>query len=526
MGWPWSRTTLDDFARALPFEHLLRKRSPDEALARWRTEAAAWAGCESPRVALLLDCAGDMEAARDTATCWRLQAWPHCVLVATGGGAESVAEWARARGMDVACMPGLSSGLPGIADWVLPARAGDLLHPSLAGVVALAARRGADAVAWDWLEGQRRGRRLSLSFRHRAPWRDDLAELDHDQRGRAFAVPASAWTGAGVEEAWQVRMGHPATSPHVHPEPLQVLPPGGCGQEFSPHRAEALFKVAFEDGPNGPRPAQAATGVSVVVLYRDRAELTLRALRSVVAQRFSGRLQLVLVDNQSSADTRDVIRRYLGTLPQSVESVLVEYDAPFNHSRQCNLGIEAATQQVVLMLNNDVELLDADAVDTMARWAMVPGIATAGACIVDAEGQPRGGGFRCRRTPGAESNSPVEEASGAAAARSRMTVGNTFACVAMRRQAYRELGGLDELAFPVGYNDVDFCLRATAAGWRHVNLAGCRATHAVGASRSKTDEVAQKLALRVAHPWVPVVALRERDVEPVNLPEAKLPDPP
>src|SRR5690606_40954879 len=96
--------------------------------------------------------------------------------------------------------------------------------------------------------------------------------------------------------------------------------------------------------------------------------------------------------NQSSADTRAAIRRYLGTLPQSVESVLVEYDAPFNHSRQCNLGIEAATQQVVLMLNNDVELLAADAVDTMARWAMVPGIATAGACIVDAEGQPRGVG--------------------------------------------------------------------------------------------------------------------------------------
>jgi GT2 family glycosyltransferase len=43
----------------------------------------------------------------------------------------------------------------------------------------------------------------------------------------------------------------------------------------------------------------------------------------------------------------------------------------------------------------------------------------------------------------------------------------TAACLAVRRQVFEQLGGFDE-AFPVNYNDVDFCLRARQAGYRVV----------------------------------------------------------
>ena len=152
-----------------------------------------------------------------------------------------------------------------------------------------------------------------------------------------------------------------------------------------------------------------------------------------------------------------------------------------------------------------------------------PGVATAGACVVDANGLPVGGGFRARRLPGAEFNSPVEEAAGPLAARVRCTVGNGFACAAVARAVFRDLGGLNEIDFPIGYNDVEFCLRATADGWMHVNVGSARVTHAVGASRGRTDEIAQKLALRCRHPWLSVRALQEFDSEPVALPVAKLP---
>ena len=527
MSRTWPPPGLQDFVRALPFEHLLRRRAHEEALARWRIESSACAAMRAPRITMLLDCGGDADAALDSAACWALQTWAAAPLVAVGAGAGAVAAWAGQHGLEVAIAPadGIEAALNDCgADWVVPASAGDLAHPSLAWVVAGASRKGADAVAWDWMTGSRRGRRISIERRHRAPWRDDAVELVQDRRGRAFAVPAGVWRGCRTAEAWRVRMACTPGSVHVHPEPLVNQMGGEAMRAPDPGLATVRYRSPFEPAGSWIRPAMAAQGISVVLLYRDRAELTLRAIDSALTQRFGGRLQLVLVDNQSCAQTREAIDARIRSLPPGVTATMVYFDEPFNHSRQCNLGAAAASEQVIVFLNNDVEILDPDTLDAMARWSLLPGVATVGACVVDHQGAATGGGFRCRRQPGAEFNSPVEEATGSRATRPRTTVGNTFACAAVARDTFSSLGGLDELSFPVGYNDVDFCLRARRDGWHHVNLGQHRVTHAVGASRARTDEIAQKIALRCAHPWTLVTALQEEDDEPVTLPEAILPE--
>ena len=38
----------------------------------------------------------------------------------------------------------------------------------------------------------------------------------------------------------------------------------------------------------------------------------------------------------------------------------------------------------------------------------------------------------------------------------------------LRRAVYEEVGGFDEINLPVSYNDVDFCLRLRARGYRIV----------------------------------------------------------
>ncbi len=43
----------------------------------------------------------------------------------------------------------------------------------------------------------------------------------------------------------------------------------------------------------------------------------------------------------------------------------------------------------------------------------------------------------------------------------------TAACLLVRTAVYDEVHGLDE-EFTVAYNDVDFCLRVSDAGWRIV----------------------------------------------------------
>ncbi len=41
----------------------------------------------------------------------------------------------------------------------------------------------------------------------------------------------------------------------------------------------------------------------------------------------------------------------------------------------------------------------------------------------------------------------------------------TAACMVVRREAWDQVGGLDEQSLPIAFNDVDFCLRLRQSGW-------------------------------------------------------------
>ena len=59
----------------------------------------------------------------------------------------------------------------------------------------------------------------------------------------------------------------------------------------------------------------------------------------------------------------------------------------------------------------------------------------------------------------------------------------TAACLVTRRRDYLDVGGMDELRFPVNFNDVDFCLKLRARGQRIVLTPHARLLHLESASR-------------------------------------------
>jgi GT2 family glycosyltransferase len=58
----------------------------------------------------------------------------------------------------------------------------------------------------------------------------------------------------------------------------------------------------------------------------------------------------------------------------------------------------------------------------------------------------------------------------------------TAACLLIRRSVYEEVGGLDE-TLKVAFNDIDFCLRVRAAGYRNVWTPFAEMVHHESASR-------------------------------------------
>jgi GT2 family glycosyltransferase len=69
----------------------------------------------------------------------------------------------------------------------------------------------------------------------------------------------------------------------------------------------------------------------------------------------------------------------------------------------------------------------------------------------------------------------------------------TAACLVMRKALYQEIGGMDEERLAIAFNDVDFCLRLRAAGYRNVWTPFAELYHHESATRGR-DDTPQKQA--------------------------------
>lgn len=69
----------------------------------------------------------------------------------------------------------------------------------------------------------------------------------------------------------------------------------------------------------------------------------------------------------------------------------------------------------------------------------------------------------------------------------------TAACLLLRRADYHAVGGLDERAFPVAFNDVDLCLKLRRLGLNILWTPEAQLIHAESATRGK-DEAPEKAA--------------------------------
>ena len=142
---------------------------------------------------------------------------------------------------------------------------------------------------------------------------------------------------------------------------------------------------------------------------------------------------------------------------------------PFNYAQVMNEAIAQTAADLVLSLNDDVEMLYEDWLESLVGYALEDRVGAVGGLLVYPDGTIYSAGMllgargvaehlyhRRRWEIGGYSN------------RARLpqdlsaVVGT---CMLVRREAFVGVGGLDE-SFPVAYNDIDLCLRLRRDGWR------------------------------------------------------------
>ena len=255
------------------------------------------------------------------------------------------------------------------------------------------------------------------------------------------------------------------------------------------------YRLSF--APPTPRPL-----VSIVIPTRDRLDLLQPCIASVLAWTRYTRFEIIVVDNGSE---QPQTLRYLEQLMADDDRVRVLRDErPFNYAELNNLAVAQAEGEFIALLNNDTEVISSDWLGDMLGLAALPGIGAVGARLWYDDMSLQHAGV-VLGLGGVAGHAHRQLEIGQAGYRGRAHLlqavsAVTAACLLVRKATYLAVGGLDQDAFAVAYNDVDFCLRLRAAGFRNVWTPNAELFHYESKSRGNdlSDEHIERYRGEVA----------------------------
>jgi GT2 family glycosyltransferase len=215
-----------------------------------------------------------------------------------------------------------------------------------------------------------------------------------------------------------------------------------------------------------------APKVSILIPTRDRADLLETCIDGVLHRTNYLNFEILVADNGS---VEEATNRLFRKLEREPNVRILALPGPFNYSRLNNQAALEASGEIILLLNNDVDVIAPEWLSEMVSHAIRPEVGAVGAKLfykndtIQHAGVVLGMGWPGGIAGHFGVGAPRDEAGllgGLALLRSVSAV--TGACLAVRRELFNAVGGLDEANLAVAFNDVDFCLRLRERGYRNV----------------------------------------------------------
>jgi GT2 family glycosyltransferase len=244
-----------------------------------------------------------------------------------------------------------------------------------------------------------------------------------------------------------------------------------------------------------PGPPDDGGRILVVIPTRDQPGLLRSCVDSLRA--FAERpdaLDILVVDNRS---VEDETKGLLDDLSARAGVEILTLNEPFNWARLNTVAAQGQSQPLIVFANNDIEAIARGWDGVVRRELARPDVGVVGARLLYGDQTLQHGGV----VLGAAEGRPIHEGQGAGPLedgpmgrwrRTRPVAAVTGAFMAVRRETFERLGGFDD-RLAVGYNDIDFCLRARGGGLRVIYAADLTLIHRESRTRGLNDS-AEKIA--------------------------------
>jgi O-antigen biosynthesis protein len=261
--------------------------------------------------------------------------------------------------------------------------------------------------------------------------------------------------------------------------------------------------------------------VSLIVPTRDRADLIGRCCDGILNQTDYPSLELIVVDNGTAAPDALAV---LDSLKDDPRVEVLRDERPFNYSELNNFAARSAKGDILVLLNNDIEVMHKGWLKELVSLASRPEIGIVGAKLLypDLRVQHAGMVFGPDRLVVHQMRLASQHEAGPYGELSllRTVSAVTGACMAVRKNVYFDVGGLDEDNLKVACNDIDFCRRVGKKGLAIVWTPFAELTHHECATRGRplTPEKAARETAEIMRFWSMNRDLYE-DADPFHNPQ-------
>jgi GT2 family glycosyltransferase len=301
---------------------------------------------------------------------------------------------------------------------------------------------------------------------------NSILDRETDWADRILHVPGALAELPEIDVAAAQRLLAAATRAHLEAR--------GVAARVAPARGGVLPAVRFSQ-------VTGSANISILIPTRNRRKLLADCIESIKPAVKKHAAEIIVVDNDSAdEETLDFLAAIDGKLAR-----VLRIPGDFNFARLNNLAAAVAAGDCLCLLNNDIKALDGDWLDEMLARLAGPNVGAVGALLVWPSGVVQHGGVVLG--PGfAAAHAFNDRVATDAGYADQLCVAHecsavTAACLVTRRTDFLSVGGMDELRFPVNFNDVDYCLKLRGAGKRIVFTPHARLLHLESASRGRDD---------------------------------------